>query len=51
MLHTLIKINRIQLHSRSYSSSKFVKKWLVAAENIDAAKQQLDFGLEDDRRR
>ena len=50
MLHTLIKINRIQVPSRSYSSSKFVKKWLAIAENIDAAKQQLDFGLEDDRR-
>ena len=50
MLNTLIKIDRIQVPSRSHSSSKFVKKWLVVAENIDAAKQQLDFGLEDDRR-
>ena len=47
---TLIKINRIQLHSRSYSSSKFDKKWLAIAENIDAAKHQLDFDLKDDRR-
>ena len=38
MLHTQIKINRIQVPSRSYSSSKFVMKWLA-----DAAKATAGF--------
>ena len=39
MLNTLIKINRIQVPSRSHSSSKFVMKWLVVAEKIDRCRQ------------
>ena len=39
MLNTLIKIDRIQVPSRSHSSSKFVMKWLVVAEKIDRCRQ------------